>query len=44
MSLSQYQEFGVLNQGAPVVMKYDPSIGAKIDKFGAGNEFNYIAK
>ena len=38
------QDFGVLNQGAPVMLKYDPSIGAKLDRFGLGNEVNYIAK
>ena len=38
------QDFGVLNQGAPVVLKYDSSIGAKLARFGLGNEVNYIAK
>ena len=38
------QEFGVINQGEPKVLKYNSSTTAALDRLGSGNVVNFIAK
>jgi hypothetical protein len=38
------QVFGVINQGAPKVLRYNASTTAVLDRLGSGNVVNFIAK